>query len=137
VLNLGVVIGLIIGLKRQESGQSLVEFALVLPLFILLFFGLIEMSILGFSYISVNNAARTGVRVASVGGSEVAIRKAIDDLIILNRSSLIVDISRSVLDSGPEVTVNISYQVPLIVPNVGGIFPNPFIINTSLSMRLE
>ena len=137
MLNLGVVIGLIIGLKRQESGQSLVEFALVLPLFILLFFGLIEMSILGFSYISVNNAARTGVRVASVGGSEVAIRKAIDDLIILNRSSLIVDISRSVLDSGPEVTVNISYQVPLIVPNVGGIFPNPFIINTSLSMRLE
>jgi len=131
------VISLIRGLKQHESGQALIEFALVLPLFILLIFGLIQMSILGYSYISVNNAARTGVRVASVGGSEDAIREAIDDSITLNKSSLLVNISRSVLDSGPVVTVDISYQVPLIVPNVGGIFPNPFIIDTSLSMRLE
>jgi len=131
------VSNLIRGFKQQESGQALVEFALVLPFFILLFFGLIEMSIIGYSYISVNNAARTGVRVASLGGDDVAIRKAITDSMILNQSAMTIQISppKSDRQPGQGVTVNISY--PLIVPIVEGIFPDPFIINASLSMRLE
>ena len=141
------MISLIRGLKQQESGQALVEFALVLPLFILLLFGLIEMSIIGYSYISLNNAARTGVRLASVGVSDDDIGKAIENLIILNKSTLIPVIlpllppeKQSLSNqrqSGKEVTVDLSYQVPLIVPIVEGIFPNPFIIRASLTMRLE
>lgn len=133
------MISLIRGFKQQESGQALVEFALVFPLFLLLLFGLIEMSILGYSYISVNNAARTGVRVASVGKDDATIITAITDSMILNTSALTIEISPpySERQSGQAVTVNISYPVPLIVPIVEGIFPNPFIIEASLSMRLE
>jgi len=127
--------------KKQESGQALVEMALVLPFFLLLLFGLIQMSILGYSYISVNNAARTGVRVASLGGSDDAIITAItNSMIILNNSTLTIQISPSYSQRqsvpGQAVTVNISYPVPLIVP-IGGIFPNPVIITANLSMRLE
>ena len=133
------MITLIRRLKQQQSGQALIELALVLPLFILLLFGLIEMSILGYSYISVNNAARSGVRVASVGGSDVGIRTAINNSIILNTSNLTIQISpaESQRQSGQGVTVNLSYPVPLLVPIVEGIFPNPFIISASLTMRLE
>ncbi len=130
---------LIRGLKQQESGQSLVEFALVLPLFLLLLFGLFEMTIIGYSYISLNNAARSGVRVASAGGSDLAVRTAIDNSTILNNSSLTIQITpaESQRQSGQGVTVDLSYPVPVIVPSVEGIFPNPFIISARLTMRLE
>lgn len=133
------MISLIRGVKGQESGQALVEFALVLPLFLLLLFGLIEMSILGYSYISVNNAARTGVRVASVGKDDATIITAITNSMILDTSVMTIEISPPYDErlSGQPVTVNISYPVPLIVPIVEGIFPNPFNIEASLSMRLE
>ncbi len=133
------MISLIGGLKQQERGQALVEFALVLPLFLLLLFGLIEMSILGYSFISVNNAARTGVRVASVGKDDATIITAITGSMILDTATMTIEISPPYDErlSGQAVTVNISYPVPLIVPIVEGIFPNPFTIEASLSMRLE
>jgi len=136
-----VVISLIRGFKQQESGQALVELALVLPLFLLLLFGLIQMSIFGYAYISVNNAAREAVRFASVGG------KTDSDIIdMINESTILTDLDiqfsppenpLAVRQSGDEVTVNISYPVSLIVPIAEAIFPNPFIIKASLSMRIE
>ena len=61
-------------MKRQrQSGQSLVEFAVVVPIFLLLVFGLIDFSRLLFTYISISNGAREMARVAAVstpaGGS--------------------------------------------------------------------
>jgi Flp pilus assembly protein TadG len=45
-----------------ESGQDLVEYALVLPLFLLLMFSTIEFGFLFFQYTMVVNAAREGAR---------------------------------------------------------------------------
>ena len=53
--------------ERQESGQSLVEFALVLMFIILpLVFGFIEGSVLLYKYVALSNAAREGARVMVV-----------------------------------------------------------------------
>lgn len=52
--------------KREVAGQSLVEFALILPLFLLLIFGLIDLGRGVFAYNAIQNAAREGVRVAIV-----------------------------------------------------------------------
>lgn len=54
--------------RRRQSvrGQSLVEFALVLPLFLLLIFGIIDLGRGVFAYNAIQNAAREGVRVAIV-----------------------------------------------------------------------
>jgi Flp pilus assembly protein TadG len=53
--------------KRQESGQSLVEFALVLMFIILpLVFGFIEGSVLLYKYVALSNAAREGARAGSI-----------------------------------------------------------------------
>lgn len=45
-----------------ESGQDLLEFALVLPLFLLIVFGTIELGLLIFQYNSLTNIAREAAR---------------------------------------------------------------------------
>lgn len=47
---------------KAESGQDLVEYALVLPLFLLLIISTIEFGLLFFQYSSIVNAAREGAR---------------------------------------------------------------------------
>ena len=45
-----------------ESGQELVEYALVFPLLFLLLFGLLEVGLIAFSYNTITNGAREGAR---------------------------------------------------------------------------
>jgi TadE-like protein len=51
------------------SGQSLVEFALVLPIFVLLLFGVIDGGRLVYQHSVLSQAAREGARLASVEAS--------------------------------------------------------------------
>jgi Flp pilus assembly protein TadG len=55
------------GTRRQEAGgQSLVEFALVLPLFLVLVIAITDIGLGVFAYNSITNAAREGARLAIV-----------------------------------------------------------------------
>lgn len=51
---------------RAERGQTLVEFALVLPLLALLLFGVIQFGIVFNNYIDLTDAVRAGARKAAV-----------------------------------------------------------------------
>ncbi|MEX0710415.1 MAG: TadE family protein [Chloroflexota bacterium] len=52
--------------RVRQRGQSLVEFALVFPIFILLVFGLIDMGRYAYVNSTISQAAREGARVAAV-----------------------------------------------------------------------
>jgi hypothetical protein len=55
-------------MKRKEHGQGLVEFALILPVFLMLIMGIVEFGRLMFIYNSVSTASREAARYgASVG----------------------------------------------------------------------
>lgn len=51
---------------QEEKGQSLVEFALILPVLIILIFGMIEFGWLLNAKITLNSAVREGARVGAV-----------------------------------------------------------------------
>jgi Flp pilus assembly protein TadG len=53
-------------MRRRSRGQSLVEFALALPVVILLFLAIFDFGRAVFAYNTVSNAARDGARVAIV-----------------------------------------------------------------------
>ena len=55
--------------RRRARGQSLVEFALVLPIFLLLLFGIVDAGRYVFLNSTLSNAAREGVRLGSVEAS--------------------------------------------------------------------
>lgn len=50
-------------LIHDQKGQSLVEFALILPLLVLFIIGIFELGRAFFAYISITNAAREAVRM--------------------------------------------------------------------------
>jgi hypothetical protein len=52
---------------QRTKAQGMVEFALVLPILLLLIFGIIEYSRLFYAWILIENAARSGVRYAVTG----------------------------------------------------------------------
>ena len=56
-------------IPRERRGTTTVEFALVAPLLIFLLFGIIEFGIMVKDVVGLNQAAREGARVASVGGT--------------------------------------------------------------------
>lgn len=58
---------------RQGAGQSLAEFALVLPIFLVLFFAIFDLGSAVFTFNSLTNAAREGARLAIVNQDSASI----------------------------------------------------------------
>ena len=59
--------------RGEGRGQSLVEFALVLPLFLLLFMVVMDLGTAVFTYNSLTNAAREGARLAVVNQDSASV----------------------------------------------------------------
>jgi Flp pilus assembly protein TadG len=55
-----------VGRQTSDRGQSLVEFALVLPVFALILFGLFDLGRAVYAYNTISNASRESARVAIV-----------------------------------------------------------------------
>ena len=51
---------------KRQNGQALIEFALVLPLFLLLVFGVIYSGMLYYDYSTLSNLARTAARERAI-----------------------------------------------------------------------
>lgn len=125
---------------KCTRGQAVVELAFVLPIFLLLVFGVIEISRIGYSYVTLNNAVRSGARIASLGGLDTEIRNTIaGSAPLFDRNLLVIQITPndSARRSGLSVLVNASYPVHLNTPIISRILPNPVTISTSLAMRVE
>jgi Flp pilus assembly protein TadG len=59
--------------RKRNDGAALVEMALVLPLLLLLVFGIIEFGFMFRAYQAVGSVAREAARAGSVGGDHAAI----------------------------------------------------------------
>src|SRR5215208_1130761 len=98
---------------RAQNGQTMTEFALVLPLLALLLFGVIQFGIAFNNYITLTDAVRAGARKGAVarhlqdpeGSVDTAVRAAATDL---KSSDLLVDVE-STWEPGEDVRVSASY----------------------------
>ena len=98
---------------RSERGQSITEFALVLPLIVLLLFGVIQFGITFNNYVTLTDAVRAGARKGAVsrhlddpeGATEAQVRAAATDL---KAADLQVSVE-STWNAGDEVSVSASY----------------------------
>jgi Flp pilus assembly protein TadG len=92
---------------RRDRGQSLVEFALVLPIFLVLFFAVIDFGSAIFTYNSLTNAAREGARLAVVNqdtNSIIARAKAQVSIAELNVPNVTVNFYQEGTDGTPDTS---------------------------------
>jgi Flp pilus assembly protein TadG len=98
---------------RSEHGQTMTEFALVLPLLILVLFGIIQFGIAFNNYLAMTDAVRAGARKATVSRHKedpvdetvIAVRAAASDLKV---SDLAIEVESS-WEPGDQVRVTASY----------------------------
>lgn len=127
-------------LRKSEHGQALVEMALVLPLFLLLLFGVVEMGRIGYAYITVSNAARAGGRAATIGATDSEITSSVQNAATsLDQASLTIIITPTQVlrVSGQGVKVQVTYPVQLVIPLISNVIPNPVVVTADITMRLE
>ena len=111
--------------RKSERGQALVELALVLPVFIFIFFGIMEVSRLWQTVNTLSSAAREGARVAAVTSPDVSQLTAAASRILTagNISNATISIAGPNANAEVTVTVSMTYS-PLtgsIIPGFGSI----------------
>ena len=125
---------------KNKKGQSIVEFALVLPLLLLLLAGIVDFGRIMNAYLVTNYASREGVRQAALGQTDSVITDTVKRVAgNLDPTILQIQItpSKSSRVRGTETTVRVTYQIDEITPAIGVFIPDPYVINTSTSMRVE
>jgi Flp pilus assembly protein TadG len=89
----------------HDNGATAVEFAIILPLLLVLIFGLIDFGRMGFVQISVTAASREGARYSSLSSSGVS---STSDLISFIQNSAPAAARVAQLDSAGVLTLAIS-----------------------------
>jgi Flp pilus assembly protein TadG len=98
---------------RKQQGQTLTEFALVLPILALLLFGVIQFGIVFHQYVTLTDAVRAGARQGAVGRHLSAPADAVEDRVResaadLDQGQLSVTVTSS-WQQGEDVSVSASY----------------------------
>ncbi|MFZ5595960.1 MAG: TadE family protein [Bacillota bacterium] len=125
---------------KDNNGQAMVELALVLPILLVLFMGVVEFGRIFHSYLIITNASREGARVAITGKSDADIEARVDlTTSSLEKTEVTTTISpaQSLRRSGSLATVEVKYNVDLIFPLFDLFVPDPLPISASTTMRVE
>jgi Flp pilus assembly protein TadG len=106
---------------RRSPAQSLVEFALIVPLLVAVIFGIIELGILFSVYIGLTNSAREAARAGSVYqytgaaplSGDPSAQATIDAERALYISQIITDTISPLIDPTTELATTVTYTTVL------------------------
>ena len=124
--------------KNSRSGQTLVEFALIIPVFILMVMFIFDVGRAVYDYSVLYNAVREGARVAAVGESNITKIKTI----VVNRAFGMdldsTDVTVDINTTSKLVTLTANYEYNPITPLISAFMPGGDLdLHVQTSMRLE
>lgn len=123
---------------RKRKGQAVLETAIVLPIFLLFFCGIIDFGRVLQASSQLNMITQEAARLASLGRSYNDINQfTLNNTTLPDKGTLIVSVNPPDYKPGNYVTVKITYDVKYITPLIGRILPSPFKVNTSSTIRVE
>jgi len=133
-------------IMRDERGQAVTEFALILPVLLLVLFAIFQFGVIFNNYIQVSAAAREGARKGSVS-SQSGSCAAVQSLVVsaaqnsapsLNTSQMGITVSdtctNNVVVEGNDITVTVTY--PWSVSLLGQVVASGN-LSSSTTMRVE
>jgi len=99
----------------SERGAAAVEFALVLPILVLILFGVIEFGGVYNAQLMVTGAAREAARAMAIDGVVAEAQAvALDAAIGIAPADLDVDVSPTSCVAGTDITVEVTYDRPFL-----------------------
>lgn len=127
--------------RRAERGQSLVEMALVLPMFLMLIFAIVDFSHVFYAEMTIQDALRQAGRFAITGNtlsgqsrvaSILATAQQAAGNLNLNTSSINISANgtggtgaaANAGGPGDIITISMSTGVPMLTPLIAPLFPN-------------
>ena len=138
---------MITGMKQlNERGVVAAEFALLLPVFLLILFGIIEFGMMMYGREIVTNAAREGARAGIVqgppkrtGGEITSIANNYLTGTGVNQADVTFTPAGVGLASPNTLTVTAVYNYNFLIPYIPTVvgIPNPLVITTQVVMRHE
>ena len=135
-------------ISDRKKGQELLEFALILPILMVLVFGITDLGRAVFYYNTIFNAAREGARYAVIYPpeeyeDEVSVSNEVKNKIQNWEIGINIDPDDILVcwPSKDHVRIGITYGFQLITPFIGKFIGNPsinqFDIKTNSTMQLE
>lgn len=130
---------------RHEDGQSMVEFALILPVFLLILCGIIDFGWLFYNQLSLNNACREGARYAVVNTAEGANTQAIIEHIENTTTTVFANdgVNINIEYSSPgdptlgDVTVSLEADITFFTPVLSTVLGKEKTITSTVIMKVE
>jgi TadE-like protein len=124
-------------LVGSDKAQATAEFALVLPLLMLVFLLFAQAVMVMRAQIAVTAAAREGARKGVETGNPVLIEgAALRSATGLDPDKVRVDVSSGPRRRGEWIQVRVEYEVPVAIPAVSRFFP-VITVSGSAEMRIE
>jgi Flp pilus assembly protein TadG len=154
------------GERREERGAIVVEFALIVPMLLLLVFGILEFGYMMSRDTAIDNAARDGARVASLDGTFTEVCTSIRNELTgsgipapatcnaansTTTANIKIDCIKAdntacaatsstydtLAESGTTATVRVSYSYKWITPLVSSLFGSTASLEQLTQMRVE
>jgi uncharacterized protein (UPF0333 family) len=125
---------------KSIKGQAMVEFVLILPVFLLLLLGMADISRVISANFVLENASRSAARVGVISNSDSDIITAIENgTDSLDASSITYTITptEGTRGSGDELTIEINYTVDILTPIVSNVLGNSIPVSGKTIMRVE
>jgi len=132
--------------KDGEKGQALVEFTLLVPVFLILIFAIVDFGMGFYSWMSVTNGAREGARLGAVLAPQAEIEARVYDTVDLpdEDTQMTVTVTNAQGVPGESVVVEVAYDYDLITPlagllefATGGSLGPTLTFSSAAEMRLE
>ena len=123
----------------RGNGQALAEFALVIPIVLLVFMGIFDLGRMIFAYNDISNAAREGARTAIVNQDPTAVaNEAKAATTGLAPSDVIVTVTSCAppVKIGCLITIKIDYLWRPLTPIIGNII-GPINLSATTAMPVE
>lgn len=127
-------------MMRNESGQSLVEFALILPILVLLIMGVFDFGRMFYTYTHLHMTTQETVRLGGLGQEDAEIVEFAKNYFHAgDGNDLIIEISPqdTVRKSGEYMTVTLTYPFEYAMPFISNVLPSPYEMTTDSTIRVE
>jgi Flp pilus assembly protein TadG len=122
---------------REERASASVEFALVLPLVLIMGLALLQVGLLVKDQLVLEGTARAGARQGAVSRDDADVTRAVEAAAVsLDVDRIEVRIERGG-GVGTPVAVDVVYHAPVAVPFVGWLFPDVVDLGATAIMRQE